>query len=36
MRKGFFNECDISESDTLCFWLFLPIALIVLLFDALL
>ena len=35
MTKGFFTTCDISESHSVCFWLFLPFALLTLLVDSL-
>lgn len=34
MRKGFFDSCDISDTGSVCFWLFLPVAVIVYIIDA--
>lgn len=34
MAKGFFTSCDISDRGSICFWLFLPVALITLFLDS--
>ncbi len=34
MGKGFFDSCDISDTGSICFWLFLPIAFVVYLVEA--
>ena len=33
MGKGFFDSCDITDAGSVCFWLWLPVALVVYLVD---
>lgn len=35
MLNGFFNGCDISEAGSICFWLLLPVAVAIWIFDEL-
>jgi hypothetical protein len=34
MEKGFFDECDLTDPGTICFWIFLPISVVVWAIDA--
>ena len=35
MTKGFFDNCNISEAGSVCFWLLLPIAVVIWIHDVL-
>lgn len=35
MPKGFFDSCNISEAGSICFWLLLPVAIVIWIFDEL-
>lgn len=33
MDKGFINSCDVTDTGSVCFWLWLPVAFVVYLLD---
>ena len=35
MEKGFFNECALDDPGNICFWILLPISIVIWLVDVL-